>query len=420
MADGRVLKMLLAAAPALALCGCLSAGRRAGGPPAPREFSGLYSELDSRLAAAERTAASLPGPEGPCPVSAPALFIASSYFASSAPGTKGWENILAMMSAFRRLGAGAVSVMISFPDLTPQARDPEPVLRFYEAVSAEAHKRGLKLLVEHFVYPPSAPTPSGRLAASLKTLPDPRAAYLAMKRREAELIISRVKPDYFSVITEPSTYERFLGFAVTPEDYAAWLSGLLASPAAAARGAMKIGAGAGVWEDRRYAAAFARVKGLDYIDLHFYPLRLGSEDYVSGLLDIISGVRAADPRKGIVISETWLYKHGAGEPGGVFSAKAYGRNGYAFWAPLDERFLALMERLGRKEGIELIAPYFPQFFFYSVPYEEGKAPQWPASMGAEWEQAAARAGSTTALGGFFAGLNAGCRAGAPAAEKRAP
>ncbi len=390
------------------LMGCSAPLRRGA---VPEKFRPLYAELDAELSAAEAAVAAMPDTGGARPLSAPGLYPASSYFTGlAAPGGAGWLRLTAMLDALRAAGAGGVSVMISLPDLTPEARDNAAVLDFYAALAAEVRKRGMKLLVEHFVYPPSG-GPQGKFAAAIKASPDPRAAYLGFKRREAELVISRIRPDYFTAVSEPDTCARFLGFSVTADEYADWLRGLLASPAAAAAGSgVKIGAGAGVWEDPAYPRAFAGVKGLAYVDLHFYPLKLGGEDLFARLLADIDAVRAVSPGLPVVISETWLYKHGAAEPKGVFDPEAYGRNPYSFWAPLDARFLALLFDLGRKRGIELISPYFAQYFFYAEDYSPDK-PQagWPASLLPEWRRAGAAAsrGELTPLGRAFGRISGG-------------
>ncbi len=406
-------RYLIVGALALAAAGCAALSGRRTPPAVPAEFRPLYSELSGELGTAEKEVSALPGGGG-CALSAPALFPASSYFTQySAPGTPAWDGMLGMLDRLRALGAGGVSVMISFPDLTPEVRDPGPVLRFYEALAAEVRKRGMKLLVEQFVYPPSTPAPASRFVAGLKRQQDPERTFLDMKKRETELILARIRPDYLSVVTEPETNDRFLGFSIPPADYAAWLRDLLADVSAAGiKGGTRIGAGSGIWESPEYVDAFSKVKGLDYIDLHFYPLRLGTTDYTAALLAAMDRVKRADPAKGLVISEAWLYKHGAGEPGGVFDTEAYGRNAYGFWEPLDARFLSLLELIGRKEGVALITPYFPQYFFYSAGHDHAGRPAWPACLPGEWKMAeAARPGEMTPLGLAYKKLRAGCSAG---------
>jgi hypothetical protein len=396
-----------------AAAGCASTGTRSG-PAAevPARFKPLYSELDRELAGAEKTARALPDAGRACPVMAPSLYIASSYFGPAAPGTARWKDIMSALDGFQALGANAVSLMISFPDLTSENKDPAPLLKFYAALAAEVRARKMKLLVEHFVYPPSAPTRAGRFVAGLKTLPDPKEAFLNMQRTEIELILSRIKPDYLSVVSEPETLDRFLGFSIPADEYAQWLGALADDVAGSGvKGSARLGAGAGAWESGLYVPAFAKVKGLDYIDIHFYPLALGGENMFARFLDLADKVRAEDPSKEIVVSEAWLYKHGAAEPKGVFNTEAYGRDAYDFWAPLDARFLRLMASAGRKKGVSVIAPYFPQFFFTSGKYGPAAQPAWPAVMTAEWQSAieAARSGQVSATGAAFRDIIGGCK-----------
>lgn len=276
--------------------------------------------------------------------------------------------------------------MISFPDLTPAVHDPEPLLHFYERLASELRRRQMKFLIECFVYPP-VPTSAGKYVMSLKNLPDPQAAYFKARKQEVKLLLSRLQPDYLTLISEPGTYDHFLGFSISAQDNARWLQELIADLPQKTGHKTLLGAGAGVWEPEEYVQAFAQVKGLDYIDLHFYPLKLHSEDLLAQLLHEIEQVKATDPAKPCLLSETWLYKHGAEEPKGVFNKEAYGRNAYAFWTPLDIRFLKLMQALGRKEGLTLVAPYFPQYFFVQEAYDPEHPKDWPASLMPEWQRA---------------------------------
>ena len=401
-----------------AAAGCSSAGTRAGGPargPAagvPARFAPLYSELDLQLAAAQTTALELPGAGQACPVMAPSLYPASSYFGPAEPGSDRWKDLMTALDGFQALGVNAVSLMVSFPDLTAEVKDPEPLLKSYGALAAELRARKMKLLVEHFVYPPWAPTREGKFVAGIKALPDPEGAFLDYKKKEINLILSRIKPDYLTIVTEPGTCDKFLGVSVSTEDYVQWLNGLLAElSASGAKGGTKLGAGAGAWEPERYVSAFTKIKGLDYVDIHFYPMKLGPEDLFAKFLRLADQIKADDPSKELVVSETWLYKHGADEPKGVFSAEAYGRNGYDFWAPLDARFLELINTVGKKKGLAVIAPYFPQFFFTAGKFDPAVAPDWPAGMTEEWRLAlgAAGRGAVSPTGKAFGEMLGRCK-----------
>ena len=370
-----------------AFAGCSSLGPRRDSQ-APAQFRPLYAELEQELDEAESAARAQPGAAQSCPLTAPSLYLASSYFGPAEPGTPRWKDLMAALDGFQALGIGAVSLMVSFPNLTAEVKDPEPLLRSYETLASEIHARKMKLLVEHFIYPPSVPTREGRFVAGIKNLPDPKGAFLDYKKKEIEQILRRIKPDYLSITTEPETFDRFLGFSIPAEDQAGWLSSLAAElSGSGAKGGAKIGAGAGVWESERYVLAFAKIKGLDYIDMHFYPMKLGSESLFPKFLKLAAGIKAEDPSKELVVSETWLYKHGADEPKGVFNTEAYGRNAYDFWAPLDARFLELMNTAGGKNGVSVIAPYFPQFFFSVQKFDPAVSPSWPAGMTEEWRRA---------------------------------
>lgn len=349
-------------------------------PPASRE---LYRELAQELSEAEALLAAQPeAPRQACPQVAPSLFLALSAWGPADAAR--WQRIETLLDAYQKIGFKAVSVMISFPALSSEMPHAAELLTFYQRLAQAIHQRGMKLLIEHFLLPPIPSLPAGRQVAHYRTLPDGSARFLADKKAELLTILTQIRPDYLTLMTEPETYRHFLGFAISPADYARLLTEVLR--AAGPHPATRLGAGIGIWEDEAYLQAWAPLP-LDYIDFHFYPLKLQNTAYFPKLLAWIDRLHGQNPRREIVISETWLYKHGALQAKGVYDTGAYASNVYDFWSPLDRRFFELMFALGRKKGLSLIAPYFPEAFFQTSAYaSEQPLPAWPESLLPQWNQ----------------------------------
>lgn len=355
----------------------------------PKQFRPLYNELEQELYKAENKINSLKTTQNTKSISSPSLYLASSYFGPIKKNTKRWKDIITTLDGFQSLGVKSVSFMISFPNLTAEISEVKPLLDSYNLLMTEIRKRDMKVVIEHFVYPSIAPTKEGKFVANIKNLSNPKKSFFDWKKEEIKIITSYIKPDYLSIISEPETYNKFLGLQISGDEYAQWIKSLkddILKDETTKN--IKIGAGAGIWESEDYINSFMKLSELDYIDIHFYPLKLKSEDMFSKLLQTLDKIKLESPSKEVIISETWLYKHGAFEPKGVYNSESYGRNVYDFWYPLDIRFFNLMNQVARKKGISVIAPYFSQYFFYTEKYNPDIAPQkWPISMMDEWEKA---------------------------------
>ena len=349
----------------------------------PDELRPLYRELDDTLRQASQ---SYPFKKGdPRPLVAPDLsnlFTATSTLDSQ----QRWQALLATLDAYQAMRMNGVSVMIAAPALT--VGDPAPLIDFYQRLAKEIHSRDMKLYVEHFVSPPFSPL-------ALKGLhddPQGKKVFLEMIEKELALIYREIKPDYLSIVTEPEmTMIRWTHLSFSADELANWVGTVtthLKSTGASPN--TLLGAGAGTWESEEYGLKFAQQTNLDYVDIHLYALKLNAEDQVAKLATLVRKVREARPEMKVTIGETWLYKHGAEEPKGMFSREAFFRDNFSFWSPLDERFLNLVMGMAQKEDIAVVVPYFSQYFFSYYTFgdaESSKLPPWPGSVPVSWNKA---------------------------------
>jgi hypothetical protein len=213
-----------------------------------------------------------------------------------------------------------------------------------------------------------------------------------MMEQEVTLIYREIKPDYLSLVTEPeTTMVRWTHLSISADELANWV-GVVATHLknTGASPSTLLGAGAGTWEAEDFVLDFAQQTNLDYVDIHLYALRLNAEDHVAKLATLVRKVREARPNMKVTIGETWLYKHGAEEPKGMFNTEAFFRDSFSFWNPLDEQFLNLLMGIAQKENISVVAPYFSQYFFACYTFgdaESSKLLPWPGSIPASWDKA---------------------------------
>lgn len=329
----------------------------------PAEYRALYAELASRLSAFERR---LGNPAPRKVVAATNLLTANSH-AGPALLREDWQRSnLLYLDRLQALGATGVSVTIGYPLLTPAFGDPAPYLAFFETLAREVRRRGMKLLVEHNVLLPGYTlVPVGPYYAQLDWRRFTEERYAEVLR-----IVQRVRPDYLSLVVEPETHAVALGKKIGLNDWVRYVKGVIEGIAKdVPNRSTLLGAGCGTWDDPLYISRFAKIKGLDYVDMHLYPLSNGYVDYLERALAWTDEVRRIDPAKRIVISEAWLFKAAARELGGdPTDARKFARDVYSFWEPLDAQYMRVLAKMAHAKGFELVAPFWSRYFFAYLPH----------------------------------------------------
>jgi hypothetical protein len=208
----------------------------------------------------------------------------------------------------------------------------------------------LKVVVRHTLLPISGARPAlQRYWARLS-----RQRFEAERYEESKAILYAMQPDYLTLQADRGAQPA--GNRLLPRDWAR-LTQSAAERLRADAGSTDtlIGAGIGPAADSALLDALAAARGLDYIDLQLYPVWFGGQDQMQRLLQWPARVRAADPARRVIVSETWLRKLSrteAAKP--VAEEQLLAREAYAFWAPLDQRYLTLLGRLARGQAIELV------------------------------------------------------------------
>ena len=369
----RGLRTALATAAVLAAFLARPPARAAGpDPEVPARYRHLHEGLVRALDGWERRMDRRPAAAGR-PVWAGELLVANANRGEELLRPGALQGVRVFLDRFVNLGLGGVTVSVSFPLLAPdfpRARDYEA---FYREVAREVRSRGLTLDVE-----------TGLLFANTAFSPV-RFDYGTLswdqlvrgRRAHTEAVLRATSPDYLDIGAEPDTEARLAGQQRLddPEGRVALIRSVLSG---LDRGRTRVAAGIGTWSDAAFVRACLAGAGLDAIALHIYPLGRRTLDTTYEVLDLAR--RAGKP---VLVDECWLYKAGPGEGQSIAANEAvFQRDLWSFWAPLDQRFLALVDRFARQEAVAFVSPFWShQYFAYleyapaldGLPYREANA-----------------------------------------------
>lgn len=170
--------------------------------------------------------------------------------------------------------------------------------------------------------------------------------------------------DYLNIGAEPDTAARLAGKERLndPEGRAEVIRAILAG---LERGRTRMAAGIGTWGDPAFVRAYLSRTDLDAIALHIYPVGRRTLATTYAVLDI-----ARRAKKPVLVDECWLYKAGPGEGQTIAANEAgFQRDLWSFWAPPDQRFLRLVDRFARREGVVFVSPFWSHQYFAYLDYD---------------------------------------------------
>ncbi len=268
-------------------------------PPAPVEYADLYAGLDAKLKAIDGVVtARSTGGKHDVTFSAE-LLPANANIGEPLFREQTWPAVLLNLDRLQQLGVRGVKVAVKYPVLIPSFPRSADYLEFYRRVGQELRRRNLKFLAQ---------MTDGFRESAFSALPvEPYYAgltwerYRREKRQMAETIIREIRPDYLTVQNEPGTQAHNTGLPMTVQNVTDLLE--YVTRGLDKRGVL-VGAGAGTWEDLAYAQSLAQIGGLDYLDMHIYPI---TRDYVSERAFRFAEI-AQRAGKRLVLGEAWLYR----------------------------------------------------------------------------------------------------------------
>jgi len=236
-------------------------------------------------------------------------------------------------------------------------------LKFFKDIVAECHRRGLTVLVESGAVFAGTPYSSIPYSWSGYTT----SSFLKALQDELILIAREIKPDYLTLANEPTTEENLTGLFITPTQ---WKNFIADTTGKIDRtGGILLGAGTGTWENPDYINTIIGMHGLDYIDLHIYPLNKNGELWERGLNYALQA-RAAGQL--VTMSESWLWKASAQELGNGLGdwEKAMNLDVYSFWYPLDERAISDIMDLADATRMDFVSFFWTRYFFAYLDYDK--------------------------------------------------
>ncbi|MEW6187250.1 MAG: hypothetical protein AB1585_16065 [Thermodesulfobacteriota bacterium] len=328
--------------------------------PVPEKFKALYQELDRELLKADHKISGLwNGQKGRTAFSVE-LLAANSHQGEILLRQDTFQGILLTLDRLKDLGVQGISLGIMYPVLKPTFPRAPEYLDFYKRLSAEIKKRGFRLIVETTTLFPEPEFGVLRVDYTGLTLDQ----YKQEKRLMAETVLRELKPDFLSLDSEPLTQQRNTGVKLSVKNFTEVIQFVLKD---LDRSGVKIGAGAGTWDDLSYFESLIKNTSLDYIDLHIYPLQ---RDFLFDRTLRIAELAKAHHKK-LGIGETWLYKAAEREFAGLQAVQPqiFARDVFAFWAPLDGKFLEVMVKLSHHLQMEFCSFFWMRYLYGYVEYQ---------------------------------------------------
>ncbi len=309
----------------------------------PREYQTHYAELDQSLTEFAARLDAQPKRE-----SKPITFAADLSIADSARGDDllsehTYQNALAYLDALQTLGARGVQVAIRYPAFafaSPRARE---YVAFYKRLAQEIRRRKMTLLVS------ASPSRANYRPASLEQ-------YKQEKREHVATIVRDIQPDYLTIASEPSVEAKNTGLPITPTNFSEHVNFILG---VVDHRNVRMGVGANNGDDLAYVQALAKNSSVDYYDIRIQTINPGAMTRAQEFI----GIAQANKRP-VLVGSAWLAKNNSSER-------------FAFWQPLDAKFLSLTAQFARQNQIELVTFAPANYFFAYLDHDKisGFAPQ---------------------------------------------
>ena len=361
--------------------------------PVPSEFQTTYSELTAQVASSKLT-------QGWDGSKYPVYFggevsPASNYSAITQAGY--YKNsVTPFLNALQTLGdIKVVKVLVHFPMLYIPFYTNWPSsggmtayntrLSVYQALVADLHKRGIKIIVQSMVQgvgnTATLAADPLNLAGYYQTLSF--NDYVAARASHTLSVCRLLQPDYVNFDSEPDTEGgKSLQSALDPNNQAEFIANNLTlvttirdtlvnadPPIPGLHTTLRLAIGMGSWE--RYLPTlvtnFTTMAGIDIIDIHVHPINLmPGNDYLADIGTIANAAIAQG--KAVGMDETWLDHDSNAEVTTIGQPEVDARNGWGFWAPLDTSFLTLMMNVANFRHMEYVSFSVPSVFFAYLDY----------------------------------------------------
>lgn len=343
----------------------------------PREYQDLYAMLDSKLAAFDtRVSRGWDGQSSDVQFAAE-LLVANCNRGRQLLDPLAFEGTKLELTRLQGLGVRAVTICIGFPllyrpffEFNGDPDDYQRFIDFYRKLSAEVHRRNMKLIVESSILFGGVYSQGSGLnvVEYYKNLSG--RDIVAARAEVVRTIIREAQPDYLNLGSEPDTQGKLTGRSdiSTPDGFSR-MTAYLVEQLRASVGKTQLGAGIGTWQ--RSGEAYLKalcLSGIDFVDLHVYPV---NRDMLDKLITYTDQAHACS--KPVAISEAWLQKQRDSEftqIDAVFDNAIYARDTFSFWSPLDQKFLISLTKFAHWKHLLYLSPFWSKFFWAYLDYDK--------------------------------------------------
>jgi len=155
----------------------------------------------------------------------------------------------------------------------------------------------------------------------------------------------------------------------TAAGFASMINSILGAISAAGGTGIPVGAGVGTW--LQSGPSFVQslgATGINYIDLHVYPVNFGFLNAAVSLADT-----AHSYGKGVAMSEAWLLKERDSEFSTVNVASndaIFSRDVFSFWKPLDQELLDSLVRFAYWKQLLFFSPFWSKYYYAYLDYNQ--------------------------------------------------
>jgi hypothetical protein len=337
----------------------------------PKKYKALYSELDQKLQEIDQHLMKIWDGQKYSTVFSVELILANSHRGEAILREDTFTAILLTLDRLQSLGVKGMMVGILYPVLNPSFPHSNDYMAFYKRLTSEIKKRGFVLIIETTSIFREPEFSAVKVDYSGLTM----ERYKREKLQMIEAILEKMGPDYLTIDNEPMTQQRNTGVRYSVKDYTEMVQFILKN---LNHSSVKIGAGAGTWDDFEYFESLAKNTMVDYIDMHVYPIQ--RQFLFDNTLKIAKVAR--NYGKKLSIGETWLYKAAENEFAGLEASQPtiFSRDVYSFWIPLDQKFLEVMVKLSHHLKLEFLSLYWMQYFYGYLEYDQQTGAMKPVPL----------------------------------------
>lgn len=310
----------------------------------PQKYASLYDSMQSQITVLNQTITQNPPPYIPHNT----IYGLELINAEGDTGTKllspnAIKSVITELDIFQQMGIKEVTVSIPYPILLPSFPNSAGYLAFYENVSQQVHSRGMIMDVEATPALPGYGLNFSFAGLNYTTL-------AAGERQMIEIMVDDVHPDYIDVDAEPATAELATGikYLDTPQGWDNYTALVFSN---LSEGSTKVGIGVDSWESPDFIKVALNTSNVDFISTHVYPT---GEPIPNNLVTL--GNLARQHGKPIVIDEVGPYQTtNVTEPYGNLNNYYEQVGTYAFWIPVDIRFLNTIATYSKEYDVQIVS-----------------------------------------------------------------